>query len=226
MNTDWPQNTGTGFQLRQPSGERFLGLAIAIALHVVAVWGLLQFDPVRRSLIEVAPIMVNFITPPQVTQPPKPTEPPRPQQIAKTSAPTEKPQEPAPLFTTKVIESPAQWIVPEPEKSQEVAPIAAAPAPPTAVTPPSFDAAYLRNPPPAYPPQSKRRHEEGKVLLRVYVNAAGVAEKIEIHTSSGWPRLDEAAQESVSAWHFIPAKQGDKAIAAWVIVPINFTDEG
>ena len=64
--------------------------------------------------------------------------------------------------------------------------------------------------------------EEGKVFLRVYVNTEGAAEKIELQTSSGWPRLDQAAQDTVRSWRFIPAKQGDQAVAAWVIVPINF----
>ena len=49
----------------------------------------------------------------------------------------------------------------------------AAPAPAPVTVPPQFDAAYLRNPPPAYPALARRYREQGKVLLRVYVSAAG-----------------------------------------------------
>jgi len=100
-------------------------------------------------------------------------------------------------------------------------PIVATPAP-APITPPEFNAAYLRNPPPAYPPQSRRRGEQGTVLLRVHITAAGLADQVAIQDSSGSPRLDQAAQEAVRAWHFTPARQGDQPVAAWVAVPIRF----
>ena len=91
--------------------------------------------------------------------------------------------------------------------------------------PPSFNANYLDNPPPAYPILSRRVGQQGKVLLRVFVNAGGTADKVEIRSSSGFDRLDEAALDAVRRWRFVPARQGDKPIAAWVLVPITFTLE-
>ena len=64
--------------------------------------------------------------------------------------------------------------------------------------------------------------EEGKVILRVQVTPQGSASEVEIRTSSGSPRLDEAAQKTVRNWKFIPAKQGDTAVQSWVLVPIIF----
>lgn len=86
-----------------------------------------------------------------------------------------------------------------------------------------FDADYLQNPKPAYPHISKRLGEEGKVLLRVFVTANGLAEKIELRASSGFHRLDQAAQEAVARWRFVPAKRGEQAVTAWVVVPIVFS---
>ena len=86
-----------------------------------------------------------------------------------------------------------------------------------------FDADYLQNPKPTYPHISKRLGEEGKVLLRVFVTANGLPEKIELRASSGFPRLDHAAQEAVSRWRFVPAKRGEQAVTAWVVVPIVFS---
>lgn len=101
--------------------------------------------------------------------------------------------------------------------------IASAAAPSTAIiTPPHFQADYLHNPAPAYPPLSARRGEQGKVMLRVQVSAQGQALQVELAQSSGFSRLDAAAQEAVRRWRFIPARQGEQAMAAWVIVPVNF----
>jgi protein TonB len=88
--------------------------------------------------------------------------------------------------------------------------------------PPSFDADYLHNPTPRYPPAAARLRESGRVLLSVAVSAAGMPERVEVATTSGSPRLDQAAIETVKRWRFVPARQGDKPIAASVTVPLVF----
>ncbi len=100
-----------------------------------------------------------------------------------------------------------------------------APDPPP-VIPPRFTADYLQNPAPAYPPLARRMHEQGRVLIRVLVSADGMPERIELKTSSGFPRLDQSALETIRNWKFVPARQGDQKIAAWVVVPIAFTLDG
>jgi protein TonB len=59
----------------------------------------------------------------------------------------------------------------------------------------------------------------------VFVTANGAAEVVELRTSSGSSRLDQAAIETVKRWRFVPARQGDQAVAAWVLVPIAFSLE-
>jgi protein TonB len=61
------------------------------------------------------------------------------------------------------------------------------------------------------------------VLLRVQVGADGLPRHIEIRTSSGSGRLDEAALEAVRRWKFVPARRGDEAVEAWVLVPVAFS---
>lgn len=87
---------------------------------------------------------------------------------------------------------------------------------------PLFNAAYLNNPSPKYPSAAKRRNIEGKVLLEVSVNPDGGAAKVTISRSSGFAILDNAALEAVKTWRFIPAKKAGKAVAALVIVPVEF----
>jgi len=92
----------------------------------------------------------------------------------------------------------------------------------TPVTPPSFDAAYLDNPAPRYPPAAARLRESGRVLLLVRVGADGLPERVEVSRSSGSPRLDQAALETVRRWRFVPARQGERPVAAQVTVPLVF----
>jgi protein TonB len=65
--------------------------------------------------------------------------------------------------------------------------------------------------------------EEGKVVLRVFVNEEGLPAKVELRTPSGFSRLDSVALETVRQWKFVPARRGDQAVAAWVLVPISFS---
>lgn len=96
-------------------------------------------------------------------------------------------------------------------------------AEPEMIEAPRFGIAYLNNPSPAYPPLSKRKKEQGTVLLKVLVNQDGNAESISLINSSGFERLDQAALETVRRWRFVPAKKNNVAISGYAIVPIEFS---
>jgi protein TonB len=199
-----------------------IGAVAAVALHVLALAALLSYEPARSALFAAAPIMVDLIAPPRPR--PKPEAPveivppkPKPKPIVK---PRQNPPDPEPL-----ISAPEPVPPPEPAPAPPVA-AASVPAPVVAVTPPVFNAAYLNNPPPAYPARSRRIGEEGRVVLRVLVGAAGSAEEVQIRDSSGHRRLDERARDTVRRWKFIPARHGERPIAAWVLIPISFRLEG
>ena len=140
-----------------------------------------------------------------------------------------KPVEPPPLVSAPTP-APAEFVAPPPPppppaESTVTAATPSVAAPTTvapAVTPPSFNAAYLRNEPPRYPNASRRTGEQGRVLLRVFVSADGAPEKVEMGTSSGFDRLDEAALETVRTWKFVPAHRAGTPVSAWVQVPITF----
>lgn len=138
-----------------------------------------------------------------------------------------------------VAEPPAIPAAPAEEDRTPVQPLPPVPAParpngqtaegPAAATPSSeiviparSDAAYLRNPSPEYPRLSRRRGEQGRVVLRVRVLASGLPEHIEIASSSGHARLDETAGETVAQWRFTPARRGETAVDSWLLVPVEF----
>ncbi len=205
---------------------RAASLAVTVALHAAAFGALLQLDAVRKPLAEALPLMVNLITPPKPEPPPPPkVEPPKPRPVAKQPVPQVQAPEPPPILAAETTAPGAVHLAPVPKA--EPAPVVVAPPPaprpvPVPVQPPSFDAAYLKNPPPVFPATSKRRGEQGQVILRVFVTAEGLAERVEIRTSSGHERLDRAAHDAVHQWRFVPARQGDRPVPAWVLVPIDF----
>ncbi|WP_202634625.1 energy transducer TonB [Rugosibacter aromaticivorans] len=93
-------------------------------------------------------------------------------------------------------------------------------------TQPRFDATYLDNPKPPYPGISRRLGEQGRVVLRIHVTADGLPQIVQIHTSSGYTRLDDSALETVRRWKFVAAKLGNEPVAATVLVPIIFSLKG
>lgn len=193
-------------------------------------------EPVVLDPQPVIPEPVALGPKPVAEPPPPPAKVEKPRKIKKPKAARiKKPVAPAPA----AIQEPQPERLPEPEiANAEPEPPKAAPTAPANVavpaqllrpavaTEPVFNADYLRNPAPPYPRLSRRLGEQGKVMLRVLVNIAGTAEKIEIQASSGSTRLDQAALQAVTQWRFVPAKKGAEPITEWVVVPIVFSLEG
>lgn len=203
----------------------------------------LALIPAEPTLQAVAPAPIEPPAPPQPKiEKPEPT--PQPPKVVPTPAPKPQPKaQPKPTPTPKLTESPRALTQAEPAPAPTAPapaeqPVTDAPAPPAPsapaptaaaaapITAARFDAAYLNNPAPAYPMLSRRLREEGQVMLRVLVSPDGRPIRIELRTSSGSDRLDGAAEEAVSRWRFVPARQGDTAVEAWVLVPIVFTLKG
>lgn len=90
------------------------------------------------------------------------------------------------------------------------------------ISPPSYALPQLRNRLPVYPEVARRQGEEGLVILRVLVDPSGRSQSVLIHRSSGFPRLDEAAQQAVLRWRFYPAERGRVPVTAWLLVPLRF----
>jgi periplasmic protein TonB len=150
--------------------------------------------------------------------------------------PAERPQLAQPNLTPL-----HQVLVPPPEVEVAIEPSTAAisatavdmppPAPPpsapsnsgTALIPEMSQIAYLVQPAPHYPPESRRIREQGLVMLRVLIDESGHAKSIEIFKSSGHPRLDEAARAAVAHAIFKPYTDGGIARAAAAFVPVEFT---
>ncbi len=67
---------------------------------------------------------------------------------------------------------------------------------------------------------SRRPRKQGEVMLEVLVSPAGRPARIELARSSGSERLDRAARDAVGNRRFVPARRGEQAVEASVLVPI------
>jgi len=145
-----------------------------------------------------------------------------------------------PTFDKPILTPIHQVLVPPPEVVVPIEPTSATIAATAALLPPSpapavaasaagtavpemSDVAYLVQPVPHYPPDSRRIREQGLVILRVLIDDRGHAKAVEVYRSSGHPRLDEAARRAVERAVFKPYMDGGVARESAAIVPVEFS---
>ena len=214
--------------------DRRLFIVIAVVgFHVLGLWAL-QTGLLRRAVELVVPVqvMAEFIElpQPQVTPTPPPPQP-QPAPVPKRVTPPVPRPAPQPVAIADPTPSPtaATGITePQPPAPPLLTPVVVAePAPPAPpkIELPSSSADYLNNAPPPYPPLSKRLGEQGKVIVRAFIEVNGTASKAEIRTSSGYERLDQTALQTVLKWRYVPGKRAGVPEAMWFNIPINFVLE-
>jgi protein TonB len=223
--------------------SQFNLLLLIALLHLTGMWGIwraqVALTPPVAPQQQVITAMLIAPDPKPEPPPPKPepvkpvVKPPKPVKLKPALKPT-----PERAITEKTV----RLNTPLPEVEAKPVPVKTAPAlpqkmavsaaktaqshpqtAPVKTTTPQFNAAYLNNPAPEYPSSARRMGEMGRVILRVQVTANGSPSQVLIHSSSGVDSLDEAALEAVQRWKFVPAKQGETPVMAWVNVPIQFT---
>jgi peptidyl-prolyl cis-trans isomerase C len=77
-----------------------------------------------------------------------------------------------------------------------------------------------------YPDTSRRNGEEGTASVRICLDATGAVLSAELHTSSGFAALDQAALSIANATRFTPATTGGQAVGSCVLLPVNFSTGG
>jgi protein TonB len=218
-----------------------------VTLHALAIHGLMRLAPTRPSLGAPAPIFAELVVPP-APEPPQVAPPPPPPPARAVVPPLQR----AVIAAKKTVRRVERTVVtppepPQPEKLAEEAPApieaapaasaaeptpqpsvaAAAPPPAPAPNPAPKDISiraveYLAFPVLRYPTASRRLLEEGRVDVRVLVDARGAPRETVIVRSSGYPRLDEAALATVRATRFRPYTENGVAMPFWVVMPLIF----
>jgi protein TonB len=211
--------------------QRQLLVGAILAAHAAALWGLLQIREVRDAVADVAPMFVNLIAPPEPTKPVllPPPPPPRPASMPKRPPPVPIAAAPSPAPVPFVVPAPppemAPPVAPPPLPATVAAPPPPAPPPAPKVIPASA-VQYLGDPPvPEYPRLSIRAGETGRVMLRIYIDEAGLPRNVQVERSSGHVRLDEAGAFAMKKARFKPYTENGQAVAGWAFVPLDFALE-
>lgn len=211
-----PKPTAVSAPIVVPAPEP---VPVAVRHEPVQVEHLVR-EPVSASMLQ--PVQKFAEPKPENVVTPEPAPAPEPVLRAIAEVPPPSPQAPPVPSAPAIVAAPEPKPITVPERPR----LAAVEPEEVNMTSQMLAAIYLRNPKPSYPDLSRRLNEQGTVLLRVFVTIAGNATTVELKQSSGFARLDKAAQEAVQDWKFVPAKKGGQPVDAWVVVPIKFSLKG
>ncbi len=217
MSLFFPRSYGHPVGRESTAGGIGSALLVHAVLALLVVLGIGHADRVLEMARPLAVRMVEAARPEEkkILPPPPKVVPRQPQKV-----------QPVPILASKSESAASDFVVPVQPPVPAALP-APAPAPVAVAAEPlveaRFDADYLSNPKPPYPRASRQLAETGTVYLRVHVGPEGQALKVELKRSSGFPRLDQSALDTVAQWRFVPARRGALQVAAWVVVPVVFS---
>lgn len=200
---------------RSPSWFTILAIA---ALHLVAFYGLVKFDVIQIAP-KRKPLVVDLIAEPPVP----PAEKPKPEPVV-----VEKVQPvvlaPPPIVQTPAAPPPPITVTTTPPPPKPVA--VSAPPPAGPVTVGNLDERLLEGRPPRYPMESRRKREQGTVVLRLLIGTDGRVSEISVAQSSGFVRLDQAALQAVRGWRWQPTIRDGQPVEVRGLYSMPFTLNG
>ncbi|HEX7876617.1 MAG TPA: energy transducer TonB [Sphingobium sp.] len=205
-------------------GERrspnWLVIALILIAHAVLITAIMQARQAAQRREEARLSVVNLTPPPP---PPEEQTPPPPPSTPKVVAPPPIVQVPVPQ-PVKVATTP------EPSPSVPTtrtiiappAPVAVTAAAPSIVQGGDLSAQMVAGKPPRYPIESRRKREQGTVVLALTLGTDGAVESVVVAHSSGFSRLDDAARDAVRRWRWRPTIQQGQPVRVKGVVEIPF----
>ena len=74
-----------------------------------------------------------------------------------------------------------------------------------------------------YPTMSKRQNEQGTVVAQVLIRSDGTTGHVELKSSSGFPRLDQAWMDTLKTCRFIPSTSSNgRPMDEWNSAPMTY----
>lgn len=201
-------------------GINLTAVLLIILIHAVLIFVVMQARHRVERIREARLSVVNLTPPPQPVENTPPPPPSTPQVVA-----------PPPLIKVPVPPLPITTdpeLVPAPVSAAAVvnaAPAVAAPptpAPPSSVQSGNLATQMVSGKPPRYPIESRRKREQGTVVLALTVGLDGAVENLTIAQSSGFPRLDAAARDAVRNWRWKPTTRDGQPVRVKGVVEIPF----
>jgi protein TonB len=197
------------------------GLAFSLILHSVVLYALWK-QPLPITPVKFTTMSVSIVVPPERQSTTKPQPSIFPKHI-------EKPKDNL-MVSQAQSENPAVSVAPAPVATTQVE-AAIQPLPALLPLEPVVISSELSLicpgwVEPAYPVLSRKMGETGLVVLRVEINESGKVASAKVERSSGYPRLDNAALETVLTWHCVPPRRNGKPTQAIAYQPFNFVLQG
>jgi protein TonB len=231
-----PRGQADASRARRPFGvsigAQLTGWLLAAAAHAALLWAVLDARAARATPEPPRPVVLSLV--PAAER--RPAAAPMPLLSAPAPIPPPRPLPPLPQFEVQAAGAAVAAVPTAPAvPAVEAAPAMAMAAP--AATPPAASAAppirtvradalgFAVAPVLRYPTLSRRLGEEGRVLLRVRIDAGGVPVELAVVDSSGHARLDEAALDAARRARLRPLIDGGEPRSAWVLLPFVFTLE-
>ena len=209
-----------------------IAVGASVAAHGLVAVGIVAYmkyapGPTAVATLDLSSVEPSFAEDEYETAAVSPTmpampevEPPKPRE----EAPPEAERAEAPLPPDPTAPKLAE---PEPERERMETPEIPPPSPPAPAVAPKQ--AKIDAPPkphkaikPDYPKGARQRGEQGDVVLEIRVNAAGIVDRVDVVSPSGFPELDEAAVRAARAARFTPAKSGGSAVASTARLTLTF----
>jgi len=199
----------------QTGSRRFAGAGFAVAAQLAFAATLVGGIVVRSNIPPRPDLEISKMKDDEAhTPPPPPVRFERPA-MPKASAPD----------IVIAQESSATAITLEAAQPQGTVAAAQPPPPPARPSVPDRAAAAIAetHTAPPYPTLARRLGAQGKVTLRLSVQADGSVGKAEVVTSSGRPDLDQAAAQWITGhWTYRPAIRGGIPATAQVMAAVDF----
>jgi protein TonB len=195
-------------------------IVIILLLHALLIAALIQ---VRQHVVRLREVRLSVVnlTPPPPPPPPASETPPPPAQ-PKVLAPPPLVQVPAPppaQVAPAPMPFPAAAAVPA---TVPVAPPPVIAAPPSIVQGGDIGTQMVAGKAPRYPIESRRKREQGTVVLTLTLGLDGAVESLSITRSSGFARLDNAARDAVRGWRWRPMVRDGQPVRVRGVVEIPF----
>lgn len=205
----------------ESGSPNWLVIALILVVHALLIAAIMHVRQQSHRREEARLSVVNLTPPP----PPPANEAPPP--------PPSKPQIVAPPPLVQVPIPPVAQVATAPDPTPLAAspPAIAAPSPAVVYAPPAppsimqggdLGAQMVSGKPPRYPVESRRKREQGTVVLALTLAIDGTVESVVIAHSSGFSRLDDAARDAVRRWRWKPMIQQGQPVRVKGVVEIPF----
>jgi len=193
------------YHVQQQPQQKSVGIFIVIAFHVLLIWAF--FNAFTAHIIsEPAPIIkIDNLSKPTPVDPPVPIAPVIQSNVVITVDPLpqvsfEEHHDALPTSDAVVDTGTGGTILANPTKPKAI-----------------------KTTLPEYPFASKRLGEEGVTGLRLFITAEGKITDVQLDSSSGYSRLDDAALKHVARnWAFTPCTENGKAVACWFTTKLRW----